>query len=67
MVSCHYAITISLLRQNLSGGMMHLDMLAEGGALIIMGGLAVATGGFSLIAVGSIALAMGGTWAGLSF
>ena len=52
--------------EQVSGG-LHMAMLGEGGALIIMGGLAVATGGFSLIAVGSIALAMGGTWAGLAF
>lgn len=48
-----------------SGGRYNMRMLAEGGVLMLAGGLAVDTGGLSLIAVGSIALAMGGGWATL--
>lgn len=53
--------------EQVSGGQLNINMVGEAGALIIMGGLAVATGGFALVAVGSIALAAGGAWASLAF
>lgn len=42
-------------------------MLGEAGALIFMGALAIATGGFSLVVVGTIAVTMGGVWGSFAF
>lgn len=43
----------------------HNTMVLQGVALIGIGALAVATGGFSLVAVGTMAVAGGSLWAGV--
>jgi hypothetical protein len=54
--------TLSVEELDAVAGGINNDLLAVGLGVMFMGGLAVATGGFSLVAVGSIALGLGG-WA----
>jgi hypothetical protein len=44
-----------------------INMVEVGGALLIAGAAAVATGGFALVFVGGFAMGAGATWAGLGF